>query len=34
MILLYILFIFSGVGDDNSHPSAPQVADRGKTTRY
>ena len=22
------------VRDDNSHPSAPQVADRGKATRY
>ena len=24
----------SGVGDYNSHPSAPQVAYRGKATRY
>ena len=31
---LFCYFKSSDVEDDNSHPSAPQVADRGTATRY
>jgi hypothetical protein len=34
MYMYMYMYMYMWCGEDNSHPPAPQVADRGKASRY